>query len=107
MKTKEECRKEAVKILYPLGLISGVLFILMLFTPVLFIWTNPETVYKIIITFIIMQFILFIIFKLLKKTLIKASDKLYEEELLTNPEGKSKFQQKMDKMLEEDKSKQR
>lgn len=105
MKTKEEHRKECLRILYPFGILSGILFILMLFTPVLFLWTNNETVYKTIITFIILQFIIFIIFKILKKCIIISADKLFEQELLTNPEGKIKFQQSSFKTYEEAKSK--
>lgn len=105
MKTKEEHRKECLKILNPVILTGAVFLFLTLLSPILFIWIDYKIVIKLGITFFILQFILFIIFKLLKKTLIKAADKLYEEELLTNPEGKSKFQQKMDKIMEEAKSK--
>lgn len=105
MKTKEEHRKECLKILNPVILTGAVFLFLTLLSPILFIWIDSEIVIKIFITLLILKFISFFVYTFLEKIVIISADKLFEEELLNNPEGKSKFQQKMDKMMEEAKSK--
>lgn len=105
MKTKEEYRKECIKILNPIILTGAVFLFLTLLSPILFIWIDAKTVVKIFITLLILKFISFFVYDFLEKLVIISADKLFEQEILTNPEGKSKFQQSSFKTYEEDKSK--
>lgn len=106
MKTKEQYRKEAVRILWPIAKLGGIFLLLFLFSPLLFIWTDSKIVFKVLITLFILNLISFLVYKLFEKIVIISADKLFEEELLTNPEGKNMFQSSAFKTYEETKSKQ-
>lgn len=106
MKTKEEHRKECLKILNSIILTGAVFLFLTLLSPILFIWIDAKIVIKIFITLLILKFISFLVYQFLEKIVIISADKLFEEELLTNPEGKNMFQSSAFKTYEETKSKQ-